>query len=54
MLGREAIEGEQDILGAFEQLGDLGDRAAEAIEDLTEPNPGLLDALRVEDLAQRR
>ncbi len=50
----EAVEGEQVLLGGFEQLRDLRQRAAEAPDHLAQVRLGLLCALGVEDLAQRR
>ncbi len=44
---REAVEGQEVLLGCLEQLGDLGQRASEALEHLAEPGPGLIEALGV-------
>jgi hypothetical protein len=50
MDGREAVEGEQVLLGVGEQAGDLGRRAGQVFDDLAGAVPGRRQAVGVEDL----
>ena len=51
---REAVERQQILLGALEQLGDLRRRAAETLDHLAAALAGAVVAVGVEDLPERR